>query len=125
MGDAMSGDVPMISLPTDSTRIDMPQPRAAAAPEPAKKGTELRKAAVPAAAPKPAADPRSASDRKPAVPPAAAPKPPVQVAKPAPPPPAPKAAPAEPAAEEDPEKLLREYTDRQKTKITRLEAQLV
>ncbi len=108
----MDGDLPVISLPTDSTKIELARASAASAPEPVRRpATELRKPAVapPPAAPKPASDPRNASELR-------------RIA----PPPAPKAEPA-PAApvEEDPEKLLREYADRQKTKISRLEAQLV
>ncbi len=127
----MSGDLPMISLPTDSTRIDTPvQPRAAAPADPARKPPSeiVRKPAVaappaapmrPSSAPAHGTDPRNASDRRPAPAPAA-PRPQTEVRKVAAPPPAP----VEPAAEEDPERLLREYADRQKTKITRLEAQL-
>jgi hypothetical protein len=114
MGDAMSGDLPMISLPTDSTKVDAVPPARPAAP--AKPTTELRRPAVaaPALAAKPA-DPRNASELRRAAPPPAAPRPAVEARKPV----------EEPALEEDPEKLLREYADRQKTKITRLEAQLV
>lgn len=103
-----SGDFPAISQPTDSTRIDIkPSPPKAAAvktppPSPAP-------AVRPAAAP----DPRKGSEIRrpaPAAPPAAV--------KPAPPPP--------PAArdDEDPEKLLREYADRQKSKVSRLEVEI-
>jgi hypothetical protein len=109
-----SGDFPVISQPTDSTRIDIkpaaPKPPPAPAAKPV---TVVTKSPV-----APAADPRKASEAR-RVPTQAVPA--VQA-------PAPKAAaPApKPAGEdEDPEKLLREYADRQKTKVTRLEGELV
>lgn len=107
-----SGDFPAISQPTDSTRIDIKPspPKALAVKPPPPKASP---APVPAPAAKP--DPRKASEirRVPtqAVPAVAAPKP----------------APAATVSrdDEDPEKLLREYADRQKTKVTRLEGELV
>ena len=121
----MDGDLPVISVPTDSTKIDaVPVP-------PRKPMTEVRKpglAAAPTAPIRPPADSRNASDLRRAPVPSsaplhpAAPRPVSEVRRPAPPPPAPVEA---AFVEEDPEKLLREYTDRQKTKISRLEVQLV
>jgi predicted ribosome quality control (RQC) complex YloA/Tae2 family protein len=107
-----SKDVPAISLSTESTHIDIsPQAKEAkmAAPEPVRRppSTELRK---PAPAPAAAApqDPRKASEfRRP-------PTAPVPVV----------AAPPAAREDEDPEKLLREYADRQKTKMAKLESQL-
>lgn len=102
--DMAPDDLPMISESTDSTRIDLPAkpaPKPAAPPPPAAKpavGT-AKVAAVPAPA-RPAAAP--------------APKPPA----------APAPAPSAARDDEDPEKLLREYADRQKTKVTRLEGEL-
>jgi hypothetical protein len=112
-----SGDFPVISQPTDSTRIDL-KPAAPKAPAPpaAKPVTVVAKpAAAPAAAP---ADPRKASEHRRV---ATQSVPAVQA-------PAPKPAPAKATPggdDEDPEKLLREYADRQKTKVTRLEGELV
>jgi hypothetical protein len=108
-------DVPMISLPSDSTKVDA-VPAVRKAPQ-----SEIRRpqAAAPAPAPRPAApppDPRKASEmRRPGSVSPVAPAP--KAVTPAP----------QPAIsdEEDAEKLLREYTDRQKTKIVRLEQQLV
>jgi len=102
-----SGDFPAISQPTDSTRIDIKPspPKASAVKTPPAPAPAVRPA--PAAAP----DPRKGSEiRRPAP---AAPA----AAKPA----------APPAArdDEDPEKLLREYADRQKSKVSRLEVELV
>ncbi|HEX7900278.1 MAG TPA: hypothetical protein VF950_21095 [Planctomycetota bacterium] len=104
-----SGDFPVISQPTDSTRIDIkPSPPKAFAVKP-----------PPPAAPKPAAAPADARKATQSVPAVA--KPPAAAApKPAAPPPPPAA-----REEEDPEKLLREYADRQKTKVNRLEVELV
>src|SRR5438876_7033323 len=116
-------DLPVISLPTDSTRIEgvpiVNVPKATASGEPRKAAPmEARLSPAPtpapgavpprpAAAPQAPADPRKASEfRKPG---SVAPHP----ARPAPTPAAPLPI-AEPA-EEDPEKLLREYADRQKT----------
>lgn len=124
-------DLPMISLSSDSTEFALTPPK------PQKE--------VPVSAPEPTRPP--ASDvRKPAPAPAAEPRKGTEVRKPAP------AAPARPAGsdpsasrpaapsvkpitasmpavtpggeDEDPEKLLREYADRQKTKMVRLEQQL-
>jgi predicted ribosome quality control (RQC) complex YloA/Tae2 family protein len=105
-------DLPVISGPNDSTRIDVPvQKPAVPAAAPALRrnpASEIRRPAAPAA---PAQDPRSASEARksgsvvpkaPAAPAAAAPS----------------------AEEEDPEKLLREYAERQKTKVLRLEQQV-
>lgn len=76
-GDPMGEDVPMISLPTDSTKVDTPRPEAKPAP------TKTAGAA-------PAAPPRAAGASE----------------------------------EDDPERLLREYAERQKTRIVKLEQQL-
>lgn len=113
----------MISPSNDSTQVEL-TPRKEVrvnAPEPRRPGT----APVPKTAPPgPARDPRAASDaRKPGAPPPAAnsaTRPAAPVVR------APIPAAAAPAGEdEDPEKLLREYADRQKTKVVRLEQQLV
>lgn len=127
-------DLPMISLPSDSTQVDLNPKKEVQvnAPEPRRNPTtQVPKPAAPAPAP---ADPRKASEVRSASP-AVAPKP---AAPPAPRPvsdpsasrpggPVVKAAPpsAVPSEEEDPEKLLREYADRQKVKLQRLEQQLV
>lgn len=104
-----SGDFPVISQPTDSTRIDL-KPTAPKPPAPpaARPVTVVTKAPI-----APPADPRKASEAR-RVPTQAVAA--VQAPKPA----APK-----PAEDEDPEKLLREYADRQKTKVTRMEGELV
>lgn len=125
-----SDDLPIISLSSDSTQVELtPQKEAkVGAPEPirppAKPATAL---GVPTVQP----DARKASEaRKPvSVAPPPAPARPVSdpsASRPAAPSvrPAPAPAPA-PADDEDPEKLLREYADRQKTKLVRLEQQLV
>ena len=122
MGDAMNDqDLPIISLPTDSTSEGVPavnvsKPQPATEPRRAPV-SEIRKPAPPPAPVRPApapqvADPRKASDmRRPA---------------PAPPPaPRPSMAPTVEPAEDDPEKLLRQYAEQQKTKVQRLEQQLV
>jgi len=107
----------MISLPTDSTKIE--GIRTVNEPKPAdprrNPGSEIRRPASgvvparPASAPQ-QADPRKSSEiRKPG-----------QVT-PQPPKPAPAAA---PAGDEDPEALLRQYAEHQKTKVLRLEQQL-
>ena len=101
-----SGDFPAISQPTDSTRIDIVKPAPAAPPPAAPK------------APAPAPRPTTVVTKSPLAAPSAPPRA-VAPGKPAAPPP-PSA-----AAEDDPEKLLREYAERQKTKVTRLEAELV
>lgn len=124
-------DLPMISHPSDSTQVELtPQKEVpVTAPEPKRNPTtEVRKLNALAA---PAADARSASEaRKPGS---------VAPAKPAgPAPAAPSASATRPAApavkapipqagggeDEDPEKLLREYAERQKTKMVRLEQQV-
>lgn len=116
-------DLPIISL-SDSTSEGVPAVNESKpAPDPRRAPpSEVRRpaTAAPAAPPaRPAAapqnsDPRKSSEvRKPgSVAPAAAPRP---------------AAPAAAAesSEEDPERFLREYADRQKTKVHRLEQQLV
>jgi hypothetical protein len=117
-------DLPIISL-SDSTQVELtPQKEAkVSAPEPTR----------PPARPAAAQDPRKASEvRKPGtVAPAAAPARPAtdaSASRPAAPSVRPPAATPSPAAstgdDEDPEKLLREYADRQKTKVVRLEQQL-
>jgi hypothetical protein len=119
-------DLPMISPSNDSTQVELtPQKEVRVnAPEPRRPGT----APVPKSAPAPAAngpakDPRNASDaRKPGSPaPAAnsATRPAAPAVR------APIPTPAAGGDDEDPEKLLREYADRQKTKVVRLEQQLV
>ncbi len=118
MGDSVDdSDLPLIGLPTDSTKIE--GVRAVNDPKPAEvrrnPGSEIRRPGVlPAARPAAAApppDPRRASEiRRPG---AVAPQPP------------PRPAPAAPVAEEDPENLLRQYAEHQKTKVLRLEQQLV
>ena len=106
-----SGDFPVISQPTDSTRIDIkPSPPKAFAVK-----------APPPAPPKPAAAPAEARKATQSVPAVA--KPVAAAPKPAAPPPA--SNPAAAREDEDPEKLLREYADRQKTKVNRLEVELV
>jgi hypothetical protein len=113
-------DLPMISDATDSTRIDLPakpvakpvaKPAAPPVPAPAKPAVGTARVA-PVSAPA-AQDPRKASELRRAQ---GAPAPAVR--PPAPPP-------LSPRDDEDPEKLLREYADRQKTKVTRLEGELV
>lgn len=110
-------DLPMISLPTDSTKIEgmhaVNDPKPAEVRKPPT--SEIRRPvsavvpARPAAAPAPA-DPRKGSEiRKPG---AVAPHP---AAKPAP---------AAVAEDQDPENLLRQYAEHQKTKVLRLEQQL-
>ncbi|MBI3857148.1 MAG: hypothetical protein HY293_15795 [Planctomycetes bacterium] len=115
-------DLPMISPSNDSTQVELsPQKEVHVnAPEPRRNPTTS--VPKPAAAP---ADPRKASEmRKPGT---------VVPVKPADPSASRPAAPAVkapiPAAsagdDEDPEKLLREYAERQKTKLVRLEQQVV
>jgi hypothetical protein len=117
-------DLPMISLSSDSGQF-------AFAPQKSQKE-------VPVSAPEPTRPP-APDVRKPA--PAAEPRKGTEFRKPAPGAPAPAIArPAAPAVkpatasvptvsaggeDEDPEKLLREYADRQKTKMVRLEQQVV
>lgn len=117
-------DLPMISPSDDDAEVELTPPKEVRvnAPEPRRPGT----APVPKAAPAPAGngpskDPRNASDaRKPGAPsPNSATRPVAPVVKA----PIPAAAPA--GEDEDPEKLLREYAERQKTKVVRLEQQLV
>jgi hypothetical protein len=131
-------DLPVISLPTEGVKAETApasrEPKAAAPGSEPRRATEIPRPPTteirrtgslgaprpPALAPRPAppaptADPRKASDMR---------KPGPELAKPAPPPAPP--APAEAAEpEEDPEKLLREYADRQKVKVQRLEQQLL
>jgi hypothetical protein len=110
-------DLPMISPSDDDA--EAPKEVRVNAPEPRRPGT----APVPKAAPAPAKpDPRNGSDaRKPAAPAAAnsATRPVAPVVKA----PIPAAIPV--GEDEDPEKLLREYAERQKTKVVRLEQQLM
>jgi hypothetical protein len=127
-GEAMSSDdIPMISPSSDSTQVELTPPKEAkvGAPEPtrpparpatapmpaasadARKASEVRKPGTVAPAPaRPAGDPSASRPAAPSVRPAAT-------------------APATPGEDEDPEKLLREYADRQKTKVVRLEQQVV
>jgi hypothetical protein len=122
-------DLPMISLPSDSTQVELtPQKEVpVTAPEPRRNPTtDVKKLAPPGAT----ADPRLGSDaRRPAAvapaKPAAAPAPAASATRPAAPAvraPIPQAAGGE---DEDPEKLLREYAERQKTKVVRLEQQVI
>lgn len=114
-------DLPMISPSDDDAEVELTPPKEVRvnAPEPRRPGT----APVPKAAPAPAKpDPRNGSDaRKPGAPAAAnsATRPVAPVVKA----PIPAAIPV--GEDEDPEKLLREYAERQKTKVVRLEQQLV
>ncbi len=130
MNNDSSADLPMISLSSESTGPEL-TPRKEAkvgAPEPtrppAKPSTAL---GVPTVSP----DARKASEaRKPgSVAPAPAPARPANdpsASRPAAPSVRPAPAPAAAASDdEDPEKLLREYADRQKNKMVRLEQQLV
>lgn len=107
-------DLPLISLSAESTDFDAPAP--AAPPAPAKK------------APPPAAEAKR---------PDAIVKPPTEISRPVPAPearkpstevraapPRPAPAPAAPATDDDPEKLLREYQERQKRKMAALEQQV-
>jgi hypothetical protein len=133
MGDEMDdNDLPVISLPTESSTegvpaVNEPKPQLPAEPR-RNPTTEIRRPAsaepaagrpapAPAVAPRPAApvqasDPRKASEmRRPG---SIAPQP----SRPAP-------APVAEPADEDPEKLLRQYAEQQKTKVQRLEQQLV
>lgn len=133
-----SEDLPMISLSTDSTQVELtPQKEVpVTVPEPRRNPTtQVPKSASPEAKPvgrvdaptvsvQPGADPRKASEvRRPGT---------VQPVRPANDPSATR--PAAPAIrapipsggeDEDPEKLLREYAERQKTRLVRLEQQLV
>src|SRR5436190_17034467 len=121
-GDFMSDDdLPMIS--TDSTQVEITPVKEAkvGAPEP------IRPPAKPAGAPAPAAqaDPRKGSEVRKAGPVAPA-RPANDPSASRPAAPSVRPAPAAAASEdEDPEKLLREYADRQKTKMVRLEQQVV
>ena len=121
-------DLPMISEPFEDAPIPLsPQKeKSMSGPEPRSNPTTQ----VPKTAPPPAAqDPRKASEARkpgtvsPTVRPASAETPATRpvAAAPAPRP----AAVPERSEEEDPEKLLREYAERQKTKVLRLEQQLV
>jgi len=122
-------DLPMISLSSESGQFELapkkpqkevpvsaPEPTRPPAPRPAapaaepRKGTELRKP-VPGAAvpPRPANDPSASRPSAPSVKPPTASVPTVSAG----------------GEDEDPEKLLREYADRQKTKMVRLEQQVV
>jgi hypothetical protein len=103
-----SKDVPAASLSTESTHIEItplrPKETKMSAPEQPRRAppTEVRKPAT--VVPPPASsDPRKASEFR----------------RPAAPAPAPAA-----GTDEDPENLLREYAERQKTKMARLESQL-
>ena len=109
-------DLPMISLPSDSTEVEStPQKEAIVNVPDARRNptTSVPKPAAPAASPRPATPPAAkpandaASASRPAAPAVKAP------------------IPAAGGDDEDPEKLLREYTERQKTKVVRLEQQLV
>lgn len=140
-----SDDLPMISLPSDSTQVDLtPQKEVQVnTPEPRRNPTThvprpapSEPVAVEAAPAKPAARPVSPATNAPADPRKAseARRPgSVTPVRPAGDPSASRPAapsvkaplPAPGADEEDPEKLLREYAERQKTKLVRLEQQVV
>jgi len=127
-------DLPMISPPSnDSTQIELtpqkevpvtgPEPRrnpTTHVPKPAEGRTVAPTVNMP-----PSADPRKASDvRKPGTVQPAAPANNASASRPAAP--AVKAPiPAAVGEDEDPEKLLREYAERQKTKVVRLEQQVL
>ncbi|HLY11986.1 MAG TPA: hypothetical protein VKW04_21980 [Planctomycetota bacterium] len=127
-----SDDLPMISLSSDSTQVELtPQKEAkVGASEPTRPPVRPAGAPAPSAAP---SDPRKASEaRKPgSIAPAPAPARSANdpsASRPAAPSvrPAPAPVPSSSSSEdEDSEKLLREYADRQKTKLVRLEQQLV
>src|SRR5204863_435677 len=84
--------------------------RSMTAPAEPRKGTELRKPPAPAAPARPAGDASASRPAAPSVRPATASVPTVSAGG---------------GEDEDPEKLLREYADRQKTKMVRLEQQVV
>jgi hypothetical protein len=126
-----SDDLPMISPSNDSTQVELtPQKEVRVnVPEPRRNPTTQvpkpveTRMVVPTGNPA-AKDPRAASDARkpgtmaPAPAPAAATRPAAPAVR----------APVPPAGvgdDEDPEKLLREYAERQKTKVVRLEQQLV
>lgn len=118
-------DLPMISPSDDDAEVELTPPKEVRvnAPEPRRPGTAPMPKTAPAPAGNgPAKDPRAASDaRKPGAPAAnSATRPAAPVVKA----PIPAAAPSA-GEDEDPEKLLREYAERQKTKVVRLEQQLV
>jgi hypothetical protein len=133
-------DLPMISPPSDSTQIELsPQKEVRVnAPEPRRHQT-TRVISKPADTAVPAEHAAAKPAPRPAAPaaPVPAPRPPILAPKPSAPagdaasasrPVAPVVkAPVPPAGgeDEDPEKLLREYAERQKTKLVRLEQQLV
>ncbi len=106
-----ANDLPMINQPSDSTKIDVPAVRVVKpAPEVRRSpASELRRPAAPAPAAA-AQDPRAASEARKAG--TVTPKAPAPAAQ-------------ESTEDEDAEKLLREYTERQKTKVLRLEQQVV
>jgi len=127
----------MISPPSDSTQIELtPQKEVRVnAPEPRRHQTTriIGKPADTAVPTEPAAARPAPRPAAPAAP-VPAPRPPILAPKPAsdaasatrPAAPAVKApVPAPAGDDEDPEKLLREYAERQKTKLVRLEQQLV
>jgi hypothetical protein len=120
-------DLPMISLSSESGQFEMvpqkpqkevsvsaPEPTRPPAPKPAgpaaepRKGTELQKP-VAAAPARPGGDASASRPAAPSVRPPTASVPTVSAG----------------IEDEDPEKLLREYADRQKTKMVRLEQQVV
>ncbi len=134
-------DLPMISPPSDSTQIELtPQKEVRVnAPEPRRHQT-TRVMSKPADTAVPAEPAAAKPAPRPAAPaaPVPAPRPPILAPRPTAPAsdaasatrpvaPAVKAPVPAPAGgeDEDPEKLLREYAERQKTKLVRLEQQLV
>src|SRR5258706_14923613 len=118
-------DFPIISLSSDSTEIELTPPKEAKVTEPTRQPAPDARKAAPAPAAQP--DPRKSSEvRKPGSIAPARPANDPSASRPAAPAVRPAAAPAASAGGEDDdgEKLLREYADRQKTKMVRLEQQL-
>jgi hypothetical protein len=113
-------DLPMISLSSESNPMELTPPKSqkevpVAAPEPIRKpapdprqASEVRKAGTVAPVRPASNDPSASRPAAPSVKPATASVPTVSAGD-----------------DEDPEKLLREYADRQKTKMVRLEQQVV
>ncbi|HZF00147.1 MAG TPA: hypothetical protein VE981_24265 [Planctomycetota bacterium] len=120
-------DLPMISLSNDSTQLELtPQKEAKVSPTvPTRPPAPEARKPAPAAAPA-ASDPRKASEaRKPGSVTSSQPSAAASASRPAAPVVRAPIVSAHEGEDEDPEKLLREYADRQKTKMVRLEQQLV
>jgi len=92
--------------------VNLPKPQPAAEPR-RNPVSEIRKPGLAPAPARPAPAPQAADPRKAS-----------EIRKPVAPPPL-RPAPAAEPAEEDPEKLLRQYAEQQKTKVQRLEQQVV